>query len=149
MSNAQTDRFLQVSRWYRIGIPLLLLALFGFSFFGVNGFDRPSFELLQERWGGVIVYGDECTEYGYLTGPTMDGGQLPRGYLRQEYQDQVAIMQYVLAPIVVRESISAPCLLADVGQDDTKRVYDFATARGYRVEKQFGNGRFLLLQNSP
>lgn len=141
------DRFVTVSRWYQVVMPLLLLAVFSLSFFAVNKFDRPSFELLERRWGAIRSQVNECSEYGYLTGAYLNASQLPVGYLRQEYQDQVAIMQYVLAPTVVRESITARCLLVDVRVGNESAVISFAKRKNYRVSRQLGAGRFILIRN--
>lgn len=143
---APSSRFLAVSRWYQISIPLLLLAVFSLSFFGVNKFDRPSFEILERRWGAIRSQVDVCSEYGYLTGTYLNAGQLPVGYLRQEYQDQVAIMQYVLAPTIVRESITARCLLVDVRAENEHAVQRFAERNNYRMSRRLGDGRFILMQ---
>ncbi len=145
--HALSDRFVAVSRWYQISIPLLLLAVFSLSFFAANKFDRPSFEILEQRWGTIRSQVNECSEYGYLTGPYLQAGQLPSGYLRQEYQDQVAIMQYVLAPTIVRESITTRCLLVDVRVENERAVEYFAKRNNYRVSQRLGSGRFILTQN--
>jgi hypothetical protein len=147
MAQNNADLFLRISRWYTISIPLIFLIIFFVNYMASHGSDRAYFEALDTRWKGVPTSSFTCKSFGYISDTTIRTTGSFTPYQKQVHQDRVALMQYTLAPIIVWESQKERCLLVDVFDHTEQDVGTYAQKRGYRVDRNLGAGRYILIKN--